>query len=106
MMGSERHGEALGQGEGVAVSGIIPQALVEVFSGIRRRRARQEGAGQWRVCVSYMEVYNEQIYDLIGPAAAQRQPLAIREDSAKGVVVVSGLPEVCMCVCVTIRPVD
>lgn len=39
-------------------------------------------------------MYNEQLFDLIGPSAAQRQPLAIREDSAKGVVVVSGLAEV------------
>lgn len=96
MMGSERHGETLGQGDAAAVTGIIPQALVDIFEGIRHRRREPnaDGNAAWRVCVSYMEVYNENIYDLIGPAAPQRQPLAIREDSAKGVVVVSGLPEV------------
>lgn len=95
MMGSERHGDALGQGDATAVSGIIPHSLVDLFGDIRARRASSaNNKGEWRVCVSYLEVYNEQIYDLIGPAAPQRQPLAIREDSAKGVVVVSGLPEV------------
>ncbi len=67
MMGSERHGEALGQGEAAAVSGIIPQALVDIFGGIRQRRAAEAGCppeapqSHWRVCVSYLEVYNEQV---------------------------------------------
>ena len=39
-------------------------------------------------------VYNEQIYDLIGPNAAERQPLAVREDAKQGKVQVSGLSEV------------
>lgn len=60
MMGSERHGD--GQQGAAAVTGIIPQALVEVFAGIRKRQAGQAGppgaakGGTWRVCVSYMEV--------------------------------------------------
>ncbi|CAN0446663.1 unnamed protein product, partial [Ectocarpus sp. 8 AP-2014] len=74
------------------VSGIVPQSLVELF---RLLAARAEvGSGQedeaeaWSVRVGYLQVYNEQIMDLLSDSS---KPLKINEDPAKGVVVVAGL---------------
>ncbi|CAN0579540.1 unnamed protein product, partial [Ectocarpus sp. 12 AP-2014] len=72
--------------------GIVPQSLVELF---RLLAARAEvGSGQedeaetWSVRVGYLQVYNEQIMDLLSDSS---KPLKINEDPAKGVVVVAGL---------------
>lgn len=98
MMGDEFRDGGINENDGSAkVSGIIPQSLVDIFSTIQARKHALPPSAtntcHWRVFVSYLEVYNEQIFDLIGPAAG-RQPLSVREDAAKGVVVVSGLSEV------------
>lgn len=91
MMGTERSGDNCDSNPD-KVTGIIPQSLVDIFATIeQRRRDRMDRAAEWRVSVSYLEVYNEQIFDLIGPG---RQPLSVREDSTKGVVQVAGLSEV------------
>nr|XP_004655791.2 kinesin-like protein KIF18B [Jaculus jaculus] len=59
--------------------GIMYLTTMELY---RRLEARQEEK-QFEVLVSYLEVYNEQIHDLLEP----KGPLAIREDPEKGVVV-------------------
>ncbi|NXW24583.1 KI18B protein, partial [Circaetus pectoralis] len=58
--------------------GIMYLTMVELY---RRIEAREEKS--YEVLVSYQEVYNEQIHDLLEP----KGPLAIREDPEKGVVV-------------------
>ncbi|XP_063562416.1 kinesin-like protein KIF18B isoform X8 [Gorilla gorilla gorilla] len=59
--------------------GIMYLTTVELY---RRLEARQQEK-RFEVLISYQEVYNEQIHDLLEP----KGPLAIREDPDKGVVV-------------------
>nr|XP_031324463.1 kinesin-like protein KIF18B [Camelus dromedarius] len=59
--------------------GIMYLTTMELY---RRLEARQEEK-RFEVLISYQEVYNEQIHDLLEP----KGPLAIREDPDKGVVV-------------------
>uniref|UniRef100_A0A2K6EW08 Kinesin-like protein n=1 Tax=Propithecus coquereli TaxID=379532 RepID=A0A2K6EW08_PROCO len=59
--------------------GIMYLTTVELY---RRLEALQEEK-RFEVLISYQEVYNEQIHDLLEP----KGPLAIREDPDKGVVV-------------------
>lgn len=59
--------------------GIMYLTTMELY---RRLEARQEEK-QFEVLISYLEVYNEQIHDLLEP----KGPLTIREDPEKGVVV-------------------
>ncbi|KAF6094494.1 kinesin family member 18B [Phyllostomus discolor] len=59
--------------------GIMYLTTVELY---RRLEACQEEK-RFEVLISYQEVYNEQIHDLLEP----KGPLAIREDPDKGVVV-------------------
>nr|XP_020027014.1 kinesin-like protein KIF18B isoform X2 [Castor canadensis] len=59
--------------------GIMYLTTMELY---RRLEARQEEK-RFEVLISYLEVYNEQIHDLLEP----KGPLAIREDPDKGVVV-------------------
>eukprot|EP00937_MAST-01D_sp_MAST-1D-sp2_P000534 g534.t1 len=77
-----------------AGSGIIPRAVQEIFAGVDKLRADDPGAAV-EVTVSYLELYNEQIRDLLLPAAqaaaAPAGGLDLREDAEKGGVVVAGL---------------
>uniref|UniRef100_A0A8C3PW55 Kinesin-like protein n=1 Tax=Chrysolophus pictus TaxID=9089 RepID=A0A8C3PW55_CHRPC len=59
--------------------GIMYLTMVELYRRIEARRDEKS----CEVLVSYQEVYNEQIHDLLEP----KGPLAIREDPEKGVVV-------------------
>ncbi|KFM13312.1 Kinesin-like KIF18B, partial [Aptenodytes forsteri] len=59
--------------------GIMYLTMVELYKRIEARKEEKS----CKVLVSYQEVYNEQIHDLLEP----RGPLAIREDPEKGVVV-------------------
>ncbi|KDO32722.1 hypothetical protein SPRG_02420 [Saprolegnia parasitica CBS 223.65] len=106
MMGSERDGHSLdeltendfdddGQPESLPVDGIIPQSLSDIFRLIRLREKEEkivqetEGrASEWMVTVSYLEVYNETICDLIDPKGVNLQ---LREHTTIGAVHVSGL---------------
>ncbi|NXA56020.1 KI18B protein, partial [Nothocercus julius] len=59
--------------------GIMYLTMVELYKRIEARKDEKS----CEVLVSYQEVYNEQIHDLLEP----KGPLAIREDPEKGVVV-------------------
>ncbi|KFQ64430.1 Kinesin-like KIF18B, partial [Pelecanus crispus] len=59
--------------------GIMYLTMVELYKRIEARKEEK----RCEVLVSYQEVYNEQIHDLLEP----KGPLAIREDPEKGVVV-------------------
>ncbi|KAF0690464.1 Aste57867_18196 [Aphanomyces stellatus] len=105
MMGSERDGctdnnQVMDDDDDEVpqVDGIIPHSLTDIFRLIAERRAEQQammlsdGTGfRWNVVVTYLEVYNEQIRDLLNPS---NRPLALREDPVKGVVNVAGLHHV------------
>ncbi|XP_010123860.1 PREDICTED: kinesin-like protein KIF18B, partial [Chlamydotis macqueenii] len=59
--------------------GIMYLTMVELYKRIEARKEEKS----CEVLVSYQEVYNEQIHDLLEP----KGPLPIREDPEKGVVV-------------------
>ncbi|RHY35237.1 hypothetical protein DYB32_000296, partial [Aphanomyces invadans] len=94
MMGSERDGSDDNQldhhdddDDVPHVDGIIPHSLTDIFRLISRAREEEaeaavaEGLGfNWTVVVTYLEVYNEQIRDLLHPS---NRPLALREDPGR-----------------------
>ena len=44
----------------------------------------------WTVSMTFVEIYNEQVYDLL---QSKGKPLSLREDPDRGVVVVAGVDE-------------
>ena len=75
--------------QGTASSpGVIPLAIADIFSYIRETPHRE-----FLLRVSYLEIYNEKIHDLLspastvtsGPSAAQPEEIKLREDSKRGV---------------------
>ncbi|KAI1828145.1 kinesin-domain-containing protein [Xylaria intraflava] len=74
--------------QGTASSpGVIPLAITDIFSYIRETPSRE-----FLLRVSYLEIYNEKIHDLLsmptananGPGTAQEE-IKLREDSKRGV---------------------
>ena len=75
--------------QGTATSpGVIPLAITDIFSYIRETPSRE-----FLLRVSYLEIYNEKIHDLlsappagaVGPGAQQQEEIKLREDSKRGV---------------------
>ncbi|KAL8928285.1 MAG: hypothetical protein Q9208_001995 [Pyrenodesmia sp. 3 TL-2023] len=75
--------------QGTASSpGVIPLAIADIFSYIRETPHRE-----FLLRVSYLEIYNEKIHDLLspaatgssGPGAPQPEEIKLREDSKRGV---------------------
>ncbi|KAL2834522.1 kinesin motor domain-containing protein [Aspergillus cavernicola] len=71
--------------QGTATSpGVIPLAITDIFSFIRETPHRE-----FLLRVSYLEIYNERIHDLLsasaGAAASQQEEIKLREDSKRGV---------------------
>ena len=75
--------------QGTATSpGVIPLAITDIFSYIRETPHRE-----FLLRVSYLEIYNERIHDLLSPPAAsstgpgsvQPEEIKLREDSKRGV---------------------
>lgn len=74
--------------QGTATSpGVIPLAITDIFSYIRETPSRE-----FLLRVSYLEIYNEKIHDLLsappagtGPNAPQQEEIKLREDSKRGV---------------------
>ena len=68
--------------------GVIPQAITDIFAYIRETPSRE-----FLLRVSYLEIYNEKIHDLlstpaatgVGPGASQPEEIKLREDSKRGV---------------------
>lgn len=77
-----------------AAPGVLPRALSALFEGI----AGHVDGGDLAVRVSYCEIYNEAVYDLLeeggGGLQPRRQALRLAEDVKTGRVVVAGLSEV------------
>ncbi|KAE9548194.1 hypothetical protein FO519_008596 [Halicephalobus sp. NKZ332] len=69
-------------------AGIIPRALHQIFSALA-------GIEDFCVRVSYVELYNEELYDLLGPAGDAEQRLRIFDDKAHGNgILINNLTEV------------
>lgn len=70
--------------QGTASSpGVIPLAITDIFSYIRENPERE-----FLLRVSYLEIYNEKIYDLLSqstPGQQQQEEIKLREDSKRGV---------------------
>ncbi|CAG7953490.1 unnamed protein product [Penicillium salamii] len=72
--------------QGTATSpGVIPLAITDIFSFIRETPHRE-----FLLRVSYLEIYNEKIHDLLsasaaGPGAGPQEEIKLREDSKRGV---------------------
>lgn len=75
--------------QGTATSpGVIPLAITDIFSYIRETPHRE-----FLLRVSYLEIYNEKIHDLLsasttgglGAGASQQEEIKLREDSKRGV---------------------
>ncbi|KAI9808263.1 MAG: hypothetical protein M1825_004720 [Sarcosagium campestre] len=69
--------------------GVIPLAIGDIFSYIRETPHRE-----FLLRVSYLEIYNEKIFDLLsapsgsgvgGPGVVQQEEIKLREDSKRGV---------------------
>ncbi|XEU98522.1 hypothetical protein FSHL1_003809 [Fusarium sambucinum] len=71
--------------QGTASSpGVIPLAITDIFSYIRETPSRE-----FLLRVSYLEIYNEKIHDLLSMStsggAPQQEEIKLREDSKRGV---------------------
>ena len=62
--------------------GVIPLAVADIFSYIRETPGRE-----FLLRVSYLEIYNEKIHDLLSPPAtgAPAEEIKLREDNKRGV---------------------
>jgi hypothetical protein len=86
---------ALENAEGEAQRGIIPKAIRHIFSFFDNAEKEKK----FLVRCSYLEIYNEQILDLLSKNHSQN--LAIKEDPNKGIyvkdltnVIVKSVPEI------------
>jgi len=96
--GSGKSYTMLGSSTNAESRGIIPRLCDALFAGIDQRKAADGGGGDWaaKVEVSYMEIYNERVHDLLDPRRLQQgqqqqqqqqpQPagLRVREHSVLG----------------------
>lgn len=62
--------------------GVIPLAITDIFSYIRENPSRE-----FLLRVSYLEIYNEKIYDLLNQTTPgqQQEEIKLREDAKRGV---------------------
>lgn len=64
------------------ISGVIPQAVADIFDFIENH----EDQFIFKVNVSFMELYQEQCYDLLSGKERGHSIIEIREDINKGVI--------------------
>ncbi|XP_036408428.1 kinesin-like protein KIF22 [Megalops cyprinoides] len=63
--------------------GVIPRAVREVFHLVREQE-RKEGDWEYSIGMSYLEIYNEKVLDLLSPGS---QDLPIREDKERNILI-------------------
>jgi hypothetical protein len=64
--------EALSAPSSSSAHGIVPRAVHELFQAIEQRRSTARappsaGAGEMQLVLSYLEIYNDRLYDLLQP---------------------------------------
>uniref|UniRef100_A0A3Q3GFJ1 Kinesin-like protein n=1 Tax=Labrus bergylta TaxID=56723 RepID=A0A3Q3GFJ1_9LABR len=62
--------------------GVIPRAVREVFNLVKAKE--EEGGWDYSIGMSYLEIYNEKVLDLLSPGS---QDLPIREDKDKNILI-------------------
>uniref|UniRef100_A0A0K2UXY6 Kinesin 5 [Nasonia vitripennis] n=2 Tax=Lepeophtheirus salmonis TaxID=72036 RepID=A0A0K2UXY6_LEPSM len=70
-------------------AGIVPRALNDIFDGLRIM-----GAKDFAVRVSYLELYNEEIFDLLSDVNDTTRLRLYEDYNKKGSVIIQGLEEV------------
>jgi kinesin family protein 18/19 len=85
MLGNSRVDEATSH---TSDAGIIPQAVKDLFDRIEAKQQVQARGESWTVTCTFVEIYNEQVYDLLQSTG---KPLSLRED--RGQVLVAGVNE-------------
>lgn len=73
--------------------GITPRAVRAIFDRMRDVQAATKGATSFSAKLSYVELYNEELIDLLAGGGDARPTVQVREDKA-GNIVWSGLREV------------
>ena len=86
MLGNTRADEAASNAE----AGIIPNSVKDLLDQLILKQQSQIYGESWSLSVNFMEVYNEQVYDLLEPTG---KILSVREDQEKGIVVAAGITE-------------
>jgi kinesin family protein 11 len=90
MEGGERRKEAGVGWDSDPTSGIVPRALAQMFDTLKE----QAESVEYSVRVSFLELYNEEIFDLLS-AHDDTTRLRLYEDATKkGSVIIQGLEEV------------
>ena len=95
------HSMGTGSPLGIAPAdvGIVPRVFRFIFEELELRRAQSEYS-EFKVRISFLELYNEELHDLLDPASMMRdkatgkpvKELTIREEK-NGVISVRGLTE-------------
>ncbi|CAH2037482.1 unnamed protein product, partial [Iphiclides podalirius] len=78
---------ATGAGKTHTMTGLMSRALGHLFTSI----SESDDPKAYEVKMSYIEIYNENIRDLLNPGAG---PLELRDEGGNGAPVVAGLSEV------------
>ncbi|PKY45981.1 kif21a protein, partial [Rhizophagus irregularis] len=83
--------------DGSNIQGIIPRAITKLFADLHERK-EQNPFYEFEVYVSFLELYNEDLIDLLNPQSREnnkkgKNDLMIRED-ANGQIYLSGVKEV------------
>ncbi|GAA5920854.1 hypothetical protein JCM1841_002353 [Sporobolomyces salmonicolor] len=73
--------------------GITPRAVAEIFDRMKEVQRESKGATSFTSKVSYIEIYNEDLIDLLAGDMDARPTVQIREDK-QGNIIWSGLREV------------
>ncbi|GAA5822763.1 hypothetical protein JCM11251_004368 [Rhodosporidiobolus azoricus] len=90
-MGTDRLGEAEAVDD--TRQGITPRAVAEIFERLNQAQRTSHGGLTFTAKVSYVEIYNEDLIDLLAGDADVRPTVQIREDKS-GHIVWQGLREV------------
>ncbi|XP_068609635.1 kinesin-like protein KIF3C [Brachionichthys hirsutus] len=78
--------------------GVIPNAFDHIFTHISRSQSDK----QYLVRASYLEIYREEIRDLLDPKHGNARALELRESPESGVYV----PDLTSCVCKSIKEIE
>ncbi|XP_074659378.1 kinesin-like protein KIF28 isoform X2 [Tubulanus polymorphus] len=64
--------------------GIVPISCEELFKGIEEKRKNAEKGNEYQVTLTMLEIYNEQVRDLLSSKSAPKGGLKVRQHPSKG----------------------